>query len=70
MKMKQQKMKHQVLDIINQCDSNGYSPLFVAAQNDHTKVVTLLLQNNVCHLFIFNFELEAIYHSFDIYYLG
>ena len=32
---------------INQFDSNGYSSLFVAAQNGHSKIVNILLQNKV-----------------------
>ncbi len=43
-KMKQPRMNHGILDV-NQCDSKGFTPLFVAAQNGHTKIVTLLLQN-------------------------
>eukprot|EP01083_Nonionella_stella_P200917 735368_1 len=43
-KMKKQRMNHGILDV-NQCDSKGFTPLFVAAQNGHTRIVTLLLQN-------------------------
>ena len=37
-------MNHGILDV-NQSDSKGFTPLFVAAQNGHTRIVTLLLQN-------------------------
>ena len=35
-KMRKKAMVHGQLDV-NQCDSKGFTPLFVAAQNGHTK---------------------------------
>ena len=46
-RMKQQKINHGILDV-NKCDSQGFPALFVAAQNNHTKIIDLLLKNNVC----------------------